>query len=293
MDPSALGWRAKGAPGSALDRNQRPRERPSVTIQTGGPSKMTALKDRLPSVVLAMALALSVMAMAASAADADFGFLPGPAGFDGTITNADGSPDTQAGSHPYAVTTGFALNTVTGGEGILPAGGEIRDIDVSVPPGLIGDPNAVPACPSTLLYASGNSECPDNTAVGIVKIYISGGSFTRPLYNLIPPSGVVAEFGTQLLNVPILFKASVRSGGDYGLNISLPEISQTIQITASTATLWGVPADPRHDGERGTCEGISGPSGQTCPAGVQLKPFLTLPTSCVGPQTTTIGIDSW
>jgi hypothetical protein len=254
---------------------------------------MTTLKDRLPSVALAMTLILSAMAMAASAADADFGFLPGPAGFDGSTTNADGSPATQAGSHPYAVTTSFALNTATNSEGTFPDGGDIRDIDVGVPPGLVGDPNAIPQCPSTLLFASGNSECPDNTAVGVVKITISGGSFTRPLYNLIPPSGVVAEFGTQLLNAPILFKASVRSGGDYGLSVSLSEISQAVQVTGASATFWGVPAAPSHDGERGQCEGLFGPSGNTCPAGVQPKPFLTLPTSCVGPQPTTIGIDSW
>ncbi len=57
--------------------------------------------------------------------------------------------------------------------------------------------------------------------------------------------------------------------------------SQAISINGSKVTLWGVPADPAHDAERGG------------PAGVPEKPFLTLPRSCTGPLETVFSGDSW
>jgi hypothetical protein len=47
-----------------------------------------------------------LVAIAAPAAQAEFGFKH----FDVEYTNEDGTPATQAGSHPYAVTASFELN---------------------------------------------------------------------------------------------------------------------------------------------------------------------------------------
>ncbi len=69
---------------------------------------------------------------------------------DGWASNADGTLDTQAGSHPYEYTYSFDLNTqevVKRFEPELePVGGEARDLAVSLPPGIIGNPTAIPEC---------------------------------------------------------------------------------------------------------------------------------------------------
>jgi uncharacterized repeat protein (TIGR01451 family) len=66
---------------------------------------------------------------------------------DGWFSNADGTPDTQAGSHPYQVTFSFDLNTVSTpptGLGLVAAGGTLRKVEVSLPPGFIGNPTVLP-----------------------------------------------------------------------------------------------------------------------------------------------------
>ena len=39
----------------------------------------------------------------------------GVSGFDGWFSNADGTIDTQAGSHPYSLTINFGMNAIKGG----------------------------------------------------------------------------------------------------------------------------------------------------------------------------------
>src|SRR5262249_55566623 len=58
-------------------------------------------------------------------------------------------------------------------------------------------------------------------------------------------------------------------------------------------TLWGVPAAPSHDEERGTCMQLfGGPSGELCPTEAPETPFLSMPTACSGPLTTTLHANS-
>ena len=75
----------------------------------------------------------------------------GLAAFDAFASEENGTIDTQAGSHPSDFTVAFALNTVlqhtNGEEQEFPAAGQVRDIDVKLPPGLVGDAQAIPKCP--------------------------------------------------------------------------------------------------------------------------------------------------
>jgi len=78
---------------------------------------------------------------------------------------ADGvTLDTQAGGHPAYGVTSFSLNS-TGG---LPDG-DLKNVRVDVPPGLIPNPEAVPKC-----SAPEPSFCPVTTQVGTVKIVGKG-----------------------------------------------------------------------------------------------------------------------
>jgi hypothetical protein len=243
-----------------------------------------------------LALVVPIL-LSGAPAQADFGFLPGAAGFESAATNPDGSPATQAGSHPYQVTTSFQLNQRTDpitGRTIV-EGGELKRVSVAAPPGLIGDPNAVPQCPLAEFFTESNSflhgECPDNTAIGFMELHLAGFAhvFTVPVYNLVPPAGTPARFGASLFSTPIILDASVRTGGDYGITITSEDIAQGVSVVGTSVTLWGVPADPSHNTQRGSCL----ETGLSCPTNVPPTPFLTLPTSCGVPQTWTISAESW
>lgn len=207
--------------------------------------------------------------------------------FDGSTVNADGTMATQAGSHPFASTTTFSFPFLTDGSGAF-AGpdGNMKDVQVGLPAGFIGDPNATPKCTVADLDAN---NCSGATQVG--QLTLGAGSLlnlTLPVFNMVPPRGVTAQFGANVLLVDAFIDISVRTGGDYGLTAGLVNIPTILPLTSSSLTLWGVPADPAHDADR-HCPGFVTP----CTAGIPLKPMLTLPTQCSGPLTYTLRADSW
>jgi len=214
--------------------------------------------------------------------------------------NADGSPDTQAGSHPFQLTTDIALNQ-TANPYKPPAAA--KDLHFDLPPGLIGNPTPFPACP--LVKFLENAEefqdfCPDNTVVGVASVTVANptlGKITKsvPLFSLTPAVGEPARFGFYFLSDPVYLDTSIRTGGDYGVTVSVNNISEIIGYLSSRVTFWGVPGDARHDPVRGwNCiepDGHFPPCatvGQATP-----PPLLTLPTSCTGPMHTTLEADSW
>jgi hypothetical protein len=245
-------------------------------------------------------------------------------------TNRDGSPDVQAGSHPYAVTGTIVLNKFPLNEEEThqePAGqGSLKDVVVELPPGFVGDPNATPKCSYAEFTGRG---CKVDTVVGIETTWIhqdslafpdEGGieSFQAPVYNMEPSPGVPAEFAFEAENtVKAFLNASVRTGGDYGLNLSASNVSQAASIYASKITIWGVPGEASHDTLRGTglhgCMGQNPRFGETglapgedeqedpglyeskgeCPVDVPVQPFLTNPTSCGVSRTTNVTVESW
>ena len=230
--------------------------------------------------------------------------------FDGTLTNADGSPDSQTGSHPYEMTTTIEYTTAPDAEGHTDPAGSPKDINVALPPGLIGDPAAASRCTGEALRVGLEEPahgCPIGAQVGVITL--RQDTFNGPnedegtfaVYNMEPPPGKPAElaFGVSGVLVPIDF--GVRTGTDYGLTASLSDVSAALAVTGSTLTIWGVPADPSHDAQRcpridlstGVCDGTSEPSREPHSAGVLPAPFLTLPSPCSGPLQTTITADSW
>jgi len=95
------------------------------------------MRTRLAALPLC-ALALLVAPGSAQA----FDFLPGDAGFDADVfTEGIEAPATQAGSHPVAmrIRVGFEQDGPF-------TDGDLRNLDVELPPGLIENPTAVPLC---------------------------------------------------------------------------------------------------------------------------------------------------
>jgi len=225
-----------------------------------------------------------------------FDFLPGAAGLSDSITNADGSPDTQAGSHPYQTAVNFGVSTGVSNEEFPIE--DPQELTVNLPAGLAVNPNATPVrCTEAQLESDPSGGCPVDSAVGtdVVDIGLFGipDPFSSAVYNMVPPAGVPAEFGFALGGLGVFehLTGSVRTGGDYGLTATINPLIQEAGILHSTVTLWGNPSDPSHDAERGPCahEGTDG----TCPVSPSLTPLLTMPSTCSGPLTTTASMNSW
>ncbi len=216
--------------------------------------------------------------------------------------NADGSPDTQAGSHPFQLTTGIALKQ--GADMAVPPEA-VKDLRFNLPPGLIGNPTPFPQCPLAKFTAnaqSGQNFCPNNTVVGVASVTIVAieglplQTKDVPLFALVPSVGEPARFGFDVLGDPVYLNTSVRTGGDYGVTVTVPNITEAVSFISSRVTFWGVPGDARHDASRGwNCiePGVNGlppcaAVGQESP-----PPLLTMPTACGGPVHTNVETDSW
>jgi hypothetical protein len=231
----------------------------------------------------------------------------GPANYEQNASNEDGSLDTQAGSHPYGLTTVLDLNR-TAVAPYQPA--QPKDLNFDLPPGLIGNPQPFPQCTDaqfeTIVEGFVN-ECPADTALGVASITVYepllGGvlTITTPVFNLKPAVGEPAKFGFQTLVVHVVLDTSVRTGGDYGVTVSVSNVTQMTSFLSSQVTFWGVPGDPVHDQSRGWQCLDGGVWGSVAPRVGECKateqksppPFLSLPTSCTGALQTTMQTDSW
>jgi hypothetical protein len=192
--------------------------------------------------------------------------------------NENGTPDVQAGSHPYALTTTFVLNQpLCNGETCI-AEGDPKDVKVELPPGLVGDANATPRCTYETFIKDitfgPEDTCASDTAVGVATSYVGeekqanvpakATAASDAVYNLVPPPGVAAEFGYVVAGeVPVLLQTSVRTGSDYGLTVSASNVSQAELVYASKVTIWGVPASPAHNQIRGDCLQVAAKVGYT------------------------------
>jgi hypothetical protein len=254
--------------------------------------------------LLYVVLVLGGFALLAPSAWAGFGF-PSENGLSISLLNQNGTPDTQAGSHPYSFSVTLAVNTEEREEAITPAEGDIKDIEVELPPGLVGDPSATPQCTLEQFRAHAHENllsfvesCPDATQIGIVEVSFGGLRYWPEIYNLVPQRGYPAEFGFRVVGTPVVLVPRVRTGADYGVTSSLSNIPDGLSMTYSKLTLWGVPSDPAHNSERGPCWGGDGykegvKEGGECGVSGVTRPFLSLPTSCTGPLRFAARIDSY
>ena len=157
--------------------------------------------------LIGVAVAITALAIAGPAW-AGFG-LTEEHGFEVSFTNENGTLDTQAGSHPFAYTTTVTLNEEEESGVEFTQGGNARDIEVELFPGLVGDPGAVPACTIAAFdkgeLSFGDSHpCPDDTQIGVIELKLNGFIANEPIYNLSAPKGAPAEFGFIVLTTPVV-----------------------------------------------------------------------------------------
>jgi hypothetical protein len=136
--------------------------------------------------IAATCVGLVLLLFTPSAAQAAFGFLPGAEGFSVSATAEGGGADLQAGSHPFELTTTISLKPEEGAG--QPGGpyteGDMRDLHIEEPEGLIENPAAVPQCsviqfntPRTSPFEASQSgeSCPDKSQLGVATIHTSLG----------------------------------------------------------------------------------------------------------------------
>ena len=231
----------------------------------------------------------------------------------------------QAGGHPFAMTSTIVFNHVVEKKAVLDPDGHPKEkapIRVSVsdgpksltadlPPGVVFDPRATAArCEEASLKDRG--ACPPSSAVGLLAAYVSGPPFRvlAPLYNMVAPAGMAAQFGSDLtgLGYTIFIDGRVRAigglQGGYGLagEVTSTSASDSHPLYAVVATLWGNPSAAAHDAERGEC-GEAAPSTKAegkqadCPLEASQAPetaLLSMPSSCPAePLLTSIAVQSW
>jgi hypothetical protein len=200
------------------------------------------------------------------------------------------APFTQAGGHPYALTTDLELNQVSGGLNTVllgnyvgnPRHAEARTVIADLPLGLIGDPQAAPKCPARTFNENAGDNttaCPADTRVGVVSINRASSDLIQgpyQLFNLVPDPGHAAEFGIRVSSFPIvLYGDVVRSGGTYALRVT-SLVPQAV-VMALSVTFFGDPAAAFETTGKET-------------------PFLTDPVDCsAGEAARTLGLhaDSW
>jgi hypothetical protein len=197
----------------------------------------------------------------------------------------NGEPSTQAGGHPYVLTTNLYFTSEN--QATDRASEEVKDIVVDLPPGLVGSPQAAPKCPlyALLQGGSGATSCPLDSRVGTVVFEAAPGLFrvseggsasqTTAIYNMEPEPGFPAEFGFAYLGHAVyMYASSVRIGGQLRLRVTAPGIPE-LETIGVTLLFFGDPGEA--DG--GTSS---------------LTPFLTNPVDCAaGPLSANVEVDTW
>jgi hypothetical protein len=245
-----------------------------------------------------------------------------------TEAEAGGTPATQAGSHPYAMTTTIEFSTHVQERQTAP-NGSVKDLEVNLAAGMIVNPDAT-EIKCTEEELDSEFTCPTASAVGVahLKLEIPGAEGGVPVFNMVSPRGAPAELGFDVAGILVHIYGNSRTGGDYGLSAKTADILEKGGIYSTALTLWGDPSSSIHNEERGECARRDPEEKQedrekfeekvkeavekgeplpkeseyfeensffvSCPVETVSKPFLTMPTSCTSQAlTTTMSVNSW
>jgi hypothetical protein len=224
--------------------------------------------------------------------------------FSVSFLNKDGTPDTQAGSHPYKLVNSIVFNahfarveSNADSPYVQEPDGTVRDLALDFPPGMVGDPNATTRkCTLNELRKEENI-CNLESLVGDWRvlysehIYLGTYNFDEPIYNLVPPRGVAVQFGVHYELPDLFINNGLLTGGDYPIQATVINPPTSAPVLVSQVTVYGDPAEAQAERRQHQVEQETGnpfPLPSFTP-----KAFLTLPTGCHGPLRSTIKMDSY
>jgi hypothetical protein len=240
------------------------------------------------------------------------------------------APVTDAGAHPDGSTT---LAFRRSSSSPLFVDGTVDNIIVDLPPGFVGNPQAVAECPAEN-FAVNPPNCPRQSQVGVLNLHIQGAigganlpgdtdDAIYPVWNLEPRQGRAAELGFAYASgeriTTVRLEAKVRSGSDNGVTGFVGQIPAALSVVSQGITLWGVPWEAANDAWRaredlvpntlascstlpespGTAyyippKGLSSACQATYdPSWGDVKPFLTTETDCNPVPVTTLRMDQY
>jgi hypothetical protein len=209
----------------------------------------------------------------------------GPSNFAFYKAALNGSEETQAGGHPYELTTTIDLDSQLGHgpgkeEGLPSSVENVKDVVVDLPLGFAGSTLAAPQCTEAQLDSQ--EYCPPETLVGhLTSEPVSGPqggtTINGPIWNIAPERGHPAEFGyidTAGTTHIAGYVSVVPTPAGYVLQFVAPDIPE-VDLDRIVVTFYGDPA--KRDN-----------------TGAAQVPFFTNPTDCSGaPQVAKIWMDSW
>ena len=178
----------------------------------------------------------------------------------------------------------FRFNT-TGSAGSEEPEGNVKEVRVDIPPGLSVNPFATPQCTLEQLE---KTACPPESQVGEVKLtahlnlvellgHPVGATITPPntaVYNMVPPPGhpLEAAFKVALFETVVHIVGGIETSGphpDYHEYFTIKDIPTTPELVESRLIFFGTKID----------------GGKV--------PFITMPSTCSGPQTTYLHVVSY
>jgi hypothetical protein len=233
---------------------------------------------------------------------------PIEAGFEASAWDADGGPASLAGSHPYELE--FSLGLDQGG-----GAADLREATIELPEGLLADPAATGLLCSAAAFstprsspfeasASGES-CPASSQVGTLEVEtpLGGGQRRRfGVFDLDPAEGFAIQLGASPFGKPIVLGGRIGADGRGAALTLSAALPAALHARGLRLSVWGVPWDASHNGQRGDCLDEAEPSfaWASCSVGDPLldsqhRPlaFLTLPARCGAALAFTARARSW
>jgi hypothetical protein len=263
----------------------------AVTLSGGGSLAPASDEDQVPF----------------SASAAKFGVVPGSfeADFFDRAYPA-GSPSRQAGDHPFEQRANFDFNAKSliskeDGTRYTASREAIKTVEVTLPRGMIGNPESTPKCDPVDFAREGatndSTSCPPNTQVGYLNVWMTSGTRQHgqvfwgdpnealshvPLYNVEPPKGTPVDLGFNAGGVvQAHIFAALDPGQNYAVKSVTPNISSLVSVRGSEVTIWGVPGDPVHDKFRYYPKALKNGDVVGAPfGGAPIRPFYTNPMDC-------------
>ena len=208
--------------------------------------------------LLAAMLGMVVLALP-SPALAAFGF----ESLSSTIGVAGGTAGAlPAGSHPESWTMAVAFNSV-GPPGERRPEGDLKDLRVELPVGLVAVPVLFPQCSHVAFL---EDVCPASTAVGSIEFASGEPLPPSTLYLLEPTAGEAAQLGFHASTIPATIDISISSQPPYRLIASTTNVPQVTELSGASLRLEGTPGG---------------------------KAFLVLPRGCTAPMQAGFTASSW